>query len=83
MTLWGENDPFVVNLKLTYGSEAKITYFENVSPAMDFIDMHMSERMIVFMDCKIRFRMGKVLMLWLSFVRKLRLYTLSWCPQIQ
>jgi len=48
----GENDPFVVNLKLDYGSEAKITYFENVSPAMDFIDMHMSERMIVFMDCK-------------------------------
>ena len=48
----GENDPFIVNMKLDYKEEALITYFDNVKPAMDFIDKHMSERMIVIMDCK-------------------------------
>lgn len=48
----GESDPFVVNLKLDYADVAKISYFENVESAMDFVDNHMSERMIIFMDCK-------------------------------
>lgn len=48
----GEKDPFVVNLKLDYDGNAIITYFDNVKSAMEFIDEHMSERMIVFMDCK-------------------------------
>lgn len=48
----GEKDPFVINLKLDYSRDAKITYFENVESAMEFVDNHMSERMIIFMDCK-------------------------------
>lgn len=48
----GENDPFVVNLKLDYSDIAEVTYFEQVEPAMAFVDEHMSERMIIFMDCK-------------------------------
>lgn len=48
----GEKDPFVVNLKLDYADDAKVSYFENVESAMTFVDEHMSERMIIFMDCK-------------------------------
>lgn len=48
----GEKDPFVINLKLDYSKDALITYFENVESAMEFVDNHMSERMIIFMDCK-------------------------------
>ena len=48
----GENDPFVVNLKLDYSDIAEVTYFEQVEPAMTFVNEHMSERMIIFMDCK-------------------------------
>lgn len=48
----GEKDPFVVNLRLDYSGIANVVYFEQVDPAMKFIDEHMSERMIVFMDCK-------------------------------
>ena len=48
----GEKDPFVINLKLDYADEAEVTYFENVESAMAFVDNHMSERMIIFMDCK-------------------------------
>lgn len=48
----GEKDPFVINLKLDYSKDALITYFENVESAMEFVDSHMSERMIIFMDCK-------------------------------
>lgn len=48
----GENDPFVVNMKLDYADDAVVTYFEHVESAMTFVDEHMSERMIIFMDCK-------------------------------
>lgn len=48
----GETDPFVVNLKLDYANDADIAYFNNVESAMSFVDNHMSERMIIFMDCK-------------------------------
>lgn len=48
----GEKDPFVVNMKLDYADDAEVSYFENVESAMSFVDDHMSERMIIFMDCK-------------------------------
>lgn len=48
----GEKDPFVVELKLTYQKEAVVSYFENVQEAMAFVDEHMSERMIIIMDCR-------------------------------
>lgn len=48
----GETDPFVVNLKLDYSELAIVTYFTHVQSAMDFVDQHMSERIIIFMDCK-------------------------------
>jgi len=48
----GEKDPFVVNLKLDFDGVAYVSYFNNVESAMSFIDNHMSERIIVFMDCK-------------------------------
>ena len=48
----GEKDPFVVNLKLDFSDVAYVSYFNSVESAMSFIDSHMSERIIVFMDCK-------------------------------
>lgn len=48
----GKDDPFVVELKLSYTDVANIEYFDNVDDAMCFIERHMSERMILFMDCK-------------------------------
>lgn len=48
----GEKDPFVVNLKLDYSNIAIISFFDNVDRAMSFIYSHMSERIIIFMDCK-------------------------------
>ena len=48
----GEKDPFVVNIKLDYADEAEVSYFYDVEEAMTFVDNHMSERMIIFMDCK-------------------------------
>lgn len=48
----GEKDPFIVELKLTYQKEAVVSYFENVQEAMAFVDEHMSERMIIIMDCR-------------------------------
>ena len=47
----GEKDPFVVELKLEYQNKAEISYFEKVEDAMNFADQHMSERMIIIMDC--------------------------------
>jgi uncharacterized protein (DUF2235 family) len=48
----GETDPFVVNLKINYSDEAEVKYFMDTTTAMSFVDEHMSERMIIFMDCK-------------------------------
>lgn len=48
----GEKDPFVVELKLEYQKKAKISYFPKVEDAMTFVDDHMSERMIIIMDCR-------------------------------
>ena len=48
----GEKDPFVVELKLEFQQEATVEYFNNVESAMSFIDAHMSERMILIMDCR-------------------------------
>ncbi len=48
----GEKDPFVVELKLTYQQEAIVSYFRTVEDAMIFADAHMSERMIIIMDCR-------------------------------
>lgn len=48
----GEKDPFVVELKLEFQQEATVEYFNNVDGAMSFIDAHMSERMILIMDCR-------------------------------
>lgn len=48
----GKDDPFVVDLELDYADRAYVTYFDNVQVAMSFIEEHLSERMIVFMDCK-------------------------------
>lgn len=48
----GKMDPFVINMKINYVDDAVITYFDNVGAAMKFVDEHMSERMIIFMDCK-------------------------------
>ena len=48
----GEKDPFVVELKLNYQKEANVSYFSQVEEAMAFVDAHMSERMIVIMDCR-------------------------------
>ena len=48
----GDKDPFVVELKLTYQKEAIVSYFEDVQKAMAFVDEHMSERMIIIMDCR-------------------------------
>lgn len=48
----GVNDPFVVNLKIDYQNVAQVSYFDHVETAMRFVDDHMSERIILFMDCK-------------------------------
>lgn len=48
----GENDPFVVELKLEFQNIARITYFRAVDDAMSFVDAHMSERIILIMDCR-------------------------------
>lgn len=48
----GEKDPFVVELKLDFQQEAKVEYFNDVDRAMSFVDAHMSERMILIMDCR-------------------------------
>lgn len=48
----GEKDPFVVNLKIDYQNEAIVSYFDHVETAMQYVDDHMSERIIIFMDCK-------------------------------
>lgn len=48
----GEKDPFVVELKLDYQKTAKVSYFTKVDDAMAFVDEHMSERMVIIMDCR-------------------------------
>lgn len=48
----GKMDPFIINMEINYAADAVITYFDNVEDAMTFVDDHMSERMIIFMDCK-------------------------------
>lgn len=48
----GEKDPFVVELKLEFQQEAIVDYFSDVNSAMSFVDAHMSERMILVMDCR-------------------------------
>lgn len=48
----GKMDPFIINMEINYATDAVITYFDNVEAAMTFVDNHMSERMIIFMDCK-------------------------------
>lgn len=48
----GEKDPFVVELKLDYQKTAEVSYFTKVDDAMAFVDEHMSERMIIIMDCR-------------------------------
>lgn len=48
----GKIDPFVINMKINYAADAVISYFDNVEDAMTFVDNHMAERMIIFMDCK-------------------------------
>lgn len=48
----GEKDPFVVELKLSFQKEAIITYFAKVEDALAFVDEHMSERMVIIMDCR-------------------------------
>lgn len=48
----GKMDPFIINMEINYATDAVITYFDNVEAAMAFVDNHMSERMIIFMDCK-------------------------------
>ena len=48
----GEKDPFIVELKLDYQKTANVSYFTKVDDAMTFVDEHMSERMIIIMDCR-------------------------------
>ena len=48
----GETDPFVVNLRIDYANVATVDYFDQVETAMTFVDEHMSESIIIFMDCK-------------------------------
>ena len=48
----GEKDPFVVELKLSFQKEAVITYFTKVEDALAFVDEHMSDRMVIIMDCR-------------------------------
>ena len=46
-----ENDPLVVGLNIDFGEEAEVTLFHEVDNAMAFVQSHISERMIIFMDC--------------------------------
>ena len=48
----GEKDPFVVELKLEFQRDGIISYYERVDAAMKFVEEHMSERIIIFMDCR-------------------------------
>lgn len=48
----GEKDPFIVELRLDYQKTANVSYFTKVDDAMTFVDEHMSERMIIIMDCR-------------------------------
>ncbi len=48
----GDKDPFVVELKLEFQNDANVTYFRAVDEAMSFVDAHMSERIILIMDCR-------------------------------
>ena len=48
----GEKDPFVIELKLEYQQEAIVSYYYKVEEAMDYVDEHMSERIIIIMDCR-------------------------------
>lgn len=48
----GEKDPFIVELRLDYQKTANVSYFTKVDDAMMFVDEHMSERMIIIMDCR-------------------------------
>lgn len=48
----GEKDPFVIELKLEYQQEAIVSYYDKVEEAMTFVDEHMSERIIIIMDCR-------------------------------
>lgn len=48
----GEKDPFIVELKLDYQKIANVSYFSKVDDAMTFVDEHMSERIIIIMDCR-------------------------------
>lgn len=48
----GEKDPFIVELRLDYQKTADVSYFTKVDDAMTFVDEHMSERMIIIMDCR-------------------------------
>ena len=48
----GEKDPFVVELKLEFQNNAIVSYFRGVDDAMSFVDAHMSERIILIMDCR-------------------------------
>ena len=48
----GERDPFIVELKLDYQKTANVSYFTKVDDALTFVDEHMSERMIIIMDCR-------------------------------
>ncbi len=47
----GENDPMVVELGLDF-PDARVIYFNRVESAMAFVEEHMSERIIIFMDCR-------------------------------
>jgi hypothetical protein len=46
-----QDDPFVVRLKYDYKDVAMVTYFFQVEKALEFIDSHLSEKMVVIMDC--------------------------------
>ena len=46
----GEIDPFVVELSLDF-PDSNVKYFNRVEPAMEYVKGHMSERIIIFMDC--------------------------------
>lgn len=48
----GETDPFVIELRLDYDDNAYVSYFDNVNDALTYVEEHMSERIIIFMDCK-------------------------------
>lgn len=45
-----KNDPLVVELTLDF-PDATVSFFEHIEHAMKFVEDHMSERIIIFMDC--------------------------------